>query len=125
MDNRAIGRKMSELRGKLGMTTTELARRVSLSQAQVSRLENGKQGFRSDTLLRIARALDVQPYTIYMPEKATQLEGAARRIGGTLRRALKDPQFVSLMEVIAEVRRKEPAKFQVVEKVIGVVLGDD
>ena len=125
MDAKQLGIRIGALRKERGLTMRQLAERTGVSHGQISRLENGKQGFRSDTLLRIARALDVQPYAIYMPEKAAQIEGAARRIGGTLRRALKDPQFVSLMEVIAEVRRKEPAKFRVVEKVIGIVLGDD
>jgi DNA-binding Xre family transcriptional regulator len=43
------------------MTTTELAKKVGISQAQISRLENGLQGFRSDTLLEIGLALGVSP----------------------------------------------------------------
>ena len=50
----AIGLLVKGLRDKAGITTTELARRVGISQAQISRLENGKQGFRSSTLAKIA-----------------------------------------------------------------------
>ncbi|MHC4913961.1 MAG: helix-turn-helix domain-containing protein, partial [Planctomycetota bacterium] len=46
MDQKAIGRKIRELRSKMGLTTVTLAKKVRLSQAQVSRLENGLQGFR-------------------------------------------------------------------------------
>ncbi len=57
----AIGRKVCELRDSQNMTTTALAKKAGISQAQVSRLENGLQGFRSDTLLDIALALGVKP----------------------------------------------------------------
>jgi len=53
----AIGLAIAKRREELGLTTTELAVRLGISQAQVSRLENGKQGFRSSTLARIANAL--------------------------------------------------------------------
>lgn len=54
-----IGQAIMRLRTKKGLTTTELAALVGISQAQISRLENGCQGFRSDTLVRIAVALGV------------------------------------------------------------------
>lgn len=53
----AIGYAVRDEMNRLGITTTELANRVGISQAQISRLENGKQGFRSSTLQRIALAL--------------------------------------------------------------------
>ena len=61
MDSRLIGLKMGQLREKKGLTTTHLAKMVGISQAQISRLENGLQGFRSDTLLAIGMALNVSP----------------------------------------------------------------
>jgi ribosome-binding protein aMBF1 (putative translation factor) len=54
---RAIGLSLSRAREKRGMTTTEIAKKIGISQAQVSRLENGKQGFRSYLLPRFAKAL--------------------------------------------------------------------
>jgi transcriptional regulator with XRE-family HTH domain len=45
----------------MGLTTVTLAKKVRLSQAQVSRLEIGLQGFRSATLIRFARVLGVPP----------------------------------------------------------------
>ena len=62
------GGNVRRLRMALGMTTTGLADKVDISQAQVSRLENGKQGFRSGTLVRIAKALKVRPWVLYMTE---------------------------------------------------------
>jgi len=59
--NRAIGEKIAELSEQRGGNTITLAKAIGLSQAQVSRLQNGLQGYRSGTLLKIAKALDVNP----------------------------------------------------------------
>lgn len=61
MNNIILGRKVAKLRKQKEMSTTELAKKSGLSQPQISRLENGKQGFRSATLTRISKALDVSP----------------------------------------------------------------
>ena len=42
-----IGVRVRDLREAREMTSTELGRRVGISQAQISRLEAGKQGWRS------------------------------------------------------------------------------
>ncbi len=69
MKPKEIGATVRTLRSDLGQTTTDLADKVGISQAQVSRLENGQQGFRSDTLIRIAKALKVPPFRLMMTEK--------------------------------------------------------
>jgi len=69
MTNRDIGARASALRQERGMTTTELARRVGISQAQISRLENGLQGFRSGTLIKLAKALAKPPFYFMMNDK--------------------------------------------------------
>ena len=46
MTNRDIGSRVHAVRQGRKMTTTDLARRVGISHAQISRLENGLQGFR-------------------------------------------------------------------------------
>lgn len=68
LDSARIGREIARLRKQLNMSSTELGRRVGLSQPQISRLENGKQGFRSDTLARIAEALGVTPAYFFIDE---------------------------------------------------------
>ncbi len=55
--NKSIGRRIAKLRAKKKLTTIKLAKEVGVSQAQISRLENGKQGFRVSTLNNIAKAL--------------------------------------------------------------------
>ncbi len=69
MKPKEIGATVRTLRSDLGQTTTDLADKVGISQAQVSRLENGQQGFRSDTLIRIAKALKIPPFRLLMTDK--------------------------------------------------------
>lgn len=69
MKPKEIGATVRTLRSDLRLTTTDLADKVGISQAQVSRLENGQQGFRSDTLIRIAKALKVPPFRLMMADK--------------------------------------------------------
>ncbi len=69
LETRRIGSTVKALRAELGMTTTDLAKKVAISQPQISRLENGQQGFRSGTLVRIAKALKVPPFRLFMTDK--------------------------------------------------------
>ena len=111
MDNRTIGLKITKLRNKLNLTTTELAKMVGISQAQISRLENGKQGFRSATLTKIAKALNVKPVYFFMDsgdESPTGRVSEAAAIYGAvahprLADALKSPHFLAVAECIAEI----------------------
>mgnify|MGYP003943996759 CR=1 FL=1 len=66
MRARDIGATVRALRTELGYSTTKLAREVGISQAQVSKLECGQQGFRSDTVARIAEALKVPAFRLFM-----------------------------------------------------------
>lgn len=61
-----IGGTVRHYRKSIGMTTTKLAQKAKISQAQVSRLENNQQGFRSGTLCRVAKALKVPPWALFM-----------------------------------------------------------
>jgi len=72
MKPKDIGTTVKALRKELGLTTTDLAKKVGVSQAQVSRLENGQQGFRSGTLVKIAKALKVPPFRLFMTDKEWQ-----------------------------------------------------
>ena len=63
-----MGLLVSRLREQQRLTTTALAKRVGISQAQISRLENGKQGFRSATLRRIAEALGYDAKVVFVPK---------------------------------------------------------
>ena len=63
-----IGRTVRTRRTERGLTTTQLAAKVGISEAQISRLETGLQGFRSSTLMKIASALKVPPFRFFMTD---------------------------------------------------------
>lgn len=126
MNNRDIGRKMGDLRRTQRMTVADLADRVGLSQGQVSRLENGKQGFRSSTLLRIAEALDVKPVYFFMDDTGDNEEeehpvyGLAA--GGELAEALRSPEFVRVSEKLADAYLHRKSAFVAMKAVAEAVL---
>ncbi|MGN6254499.1 MAG: helix-turn-helix transcriptional regulator [Solirubrobacterales bacterium] len=63
MTREAIGRQfarnLSEARGWAGLTQTQLGEQVSLSQKEISRLEQGAIMPRLDTLVALASSLGV------------------------------------------------------------------
>ena len=69
MTNRDIGARVKAVREARRITATDFSRRVGISQPQISRLENGLQGFRSDTLFKIAKALGRPPFYSFMKGK--------------------------------------------------------
>ncbi len=130
MDNKAIGRKISDLRKRLGMTTTVLAGRVGISQAQISRLENGKQGFRSKTLSKLAEALGVKPVYFFLEEQAGEGRAAESApvyglaAGGELVEALKSPEFVRVAEKIAAAYFDRKDAFRAIELAVKAIQGE-
>ena len=58
--NQKVGRRIHKLARERGATTITLAEAVGVSQAQISRLQNGQQGFRSAMLFKMAAALGVE-----------------------------------------------------------------
>ena len=114
------GRRVSELRKKRGMTLTQLARLTGLSPGQISRLENGKQGFRSATLIKVAKALGVEPWEIYQTEApAPQPPELSRK----LLRALRHPEVVSVLEQVARARTESPGAYRAIRQFLQAVVG--
>lgn len=127
MNGNRIGRRLAALRKELGFTMRDLAELTGLSQGHISRLENGRQGFRARTLIRIAEALGVEPYRLLLSTEEDEQQRVEPALGGSLglklTEALRDPVFVSLLEDIAAAYRGSPAKFRAIETVIETVLG--
>lgn len=105
MRHKTIGRKVRDLRLKLGLGVVDLAKKAKVSQGQVSRLENGQQGFRSATLLRFAKALGVPPIYFFTDQEhfpigkvAEELETYGLSPTKRLRKALTDPLFLRFVE---------------------------
>lgn len=53
----AVGQRFAKERNRLKMSQTEFAKQVGASQPQISKLETGKRGLRSLTLLRALQFL--------------------------------------------------------------------
>jgi len=123
MDSKTIGLKVRELRSRKGLTTVTLAKKVRLSQAQVSRLENGLQGFRSATLIKLARALGVDPATLIVSGKEygkvkviDELESSGLTPSKRLTAALKDAGFLKFVERCAKAMRAHKKNLVRMEK---------
>ena len=61
---RTVGNLLAQLRRNRGVTGVDLGRRVRMSQAKISKVENDVGTVKVDDVLSIARALDASPQTI-------------------------------------------------------------
>lgn len=66
----AIGKAVKETRMGRGISMTDFAKKVGVSQAQISRLEDGQQGFRTATMQKIAEALGLVVIIHFGPKSA-------------------------------------------------------
>ncbi|MFC5910542.1 LacI family DNA-binding transcriptional regulator [Streptacidiphilus monticola] len=73
----------------------EVARKVGVSEATVSRVLNGKSGVSDSTRQAVLTALDVLGY-----ERPTQLRGVRARLVGLVLPELQNPIFPALAEVV-------------------------
>ncbi len=73
----------------------EVARKVGVSEATVSRVLNGKPGVSDSTRQAVLTALDVLGY-----ERPTQLRGVRARLVGVVLPELQNPIFPALAEVV-------------------------
>lgn len=55
-----LGRRLSELRRKHGLSQTQLADLAGIGRAHLSQIENGAVAARIDTLYAIAQTLDLR-----------------------------------------------------------------
>ncbi len=129
MDQKAIGKKIRALRARMGLTTVTLAKKVRLSQAQVSRLENGLQGFRSATLLKFSKVLGVPPVYFFVEGEETsvtkvaaELEAVGLTASKNLRKALGSPAFLKFAEHCAKAFKAHRRNLVAMEKAIKKVV---
>ena len=124
-ESKRIGARIQTLRKEMGLTTTELGERVGISQAQVSRLETGKQRFRSQTMLKIAKALGVEPVFLFMDDETAA--GIAAEPAGeyglttALVRAMRSPVFRKLAEREAKLLADDPKGFKHVAGIVDIL----
>lgn len=64
-----LGHNIKFYREQAGLTQEELAFRAEISSSYLSRLEGGKQNLTSDIADRIAMALGIYTYQLYMESR--------------------------------------------------------
>jgi transcriptional regulator with XRE-family HTH domain len=69
---RALGRRIQELRREAGYTQERMAERVEMLAPNYARIEQGRQNVTVDTLVRVARALDVPIIELFRMPRSTQ-----------------------------------------------------
>lgn len=67
---RDIGERIKVLRQERGMTQVELARRLEITQSNLSAIERGARGVTVNQVVRLAKALGVSTDEILLAEKA-------------------------------------------------------
>ena len=113
-----VGARVKAIRIERGMTTTELVAKVGISQAQISRLEHGLQGWRSITLQKVADALDVSVGFLYADEKTDEAISLALKYRPELKKILRSPMLSDLTLKVASLRQANPKAFRAVKTLV-------
>lgn len=116
-----IGRRIQEVRTQRGMSSTVLAEKVGISQAQICRLENSKQGFRSETLAKIADALGVPMAELMVEAADITASATAARLKGRpeLLAALADARIADAAVALAKLKKTCRRRFNAIIALLG------
>lgn len=103
-----IGRNIRSLRSKQGMSLSALAREIGVDNAYMGRLERGEKNPRSDTLLRIAYALNVTVDNLFNFD-----------IGGLELQSSTVRRLLELSETLDQMEYSDRSKvLQIIEQVV-------
>jgi len=93
----ALGRRISEARGRAGLTLRALATRLGVDHSTLANYESGRRPLRVTQLMRIARALGCAPAALLIdpPEAAA----VVNRLDGNLERALQVSYILDTLEL--------------------------
>lgn len=76
---RAVGKRIKIVRQRSGLTQDQLAEHVGLSPKYISGIERGVENPTMDILLRVAKALEVEPYDLFLFGESEESEKALRK----------------------------------------------
>lgn len=76
---RAVGKRIKIVRQRSGLTQDGLAEKVGLSPKYISGIERGVENPTMDNLLRLAKALGVEAYDLFLFGESEDSEKALRR----------------------------------------------
>ncbi len=68
MTAKHIGARLRKARLERGLAQRALGRKAGVSQPLIAHLEGGRRGFRSQVIVKIARALEVPPFRFFMTD---------------------------------------------------------
>ena len=80
-----LGRRIQELRKSHKLTQEQLAEKIEIGTSNISYIETGKFYPTPDTLSKIAKALDVEIYELYMFEQLKPIDELRTEINGAIR----------------------------------------
>jgi len=78
-----IGNRITDVRETLGLTQTELAKKIKTTQSAIARIESGKQNVSADMLKRISKALGKNLITLSPGTVNVKIEGG-KKLRGTI-----------------------------------------
>ncbi len=78
-----IGDNIADLRETIGMTQTDLAKKINTTQSAVARMESGRQNISADMLKKISKALGKNLITLSPGTLNVQIEGG-KKLSGTI-----------------------------------------
>ncbi len=76
---RAVGKRIKTVRQRRALTQDQLAEQVGLSPKYISGIERGVENPTMEILLRVAKALGVEPYDLFLFGESEESEEALRK----------------------------------------------
>lgn len=111
--NTAIGKQIRARRHEIGMTQTELARIVGVSQQQIVKYEKGIGRIPADNLLALSRSLRLEPGSLFRPLDAIDIEVSGFSEGNAMPfivEAFSDRDTVALVRAFSGIQDKAVRK---------------
>ena len=72
--NKLIGTRVKMLRITKGISQTELAKQIGVTQTHLSNIENGKNYPNSETIEKIAKGLGVEVFELFVVEHLAEID---------------------------------------------------
>jgi transcriptional regulator with XRE-family HTH domain len=96
-----LGKRIKQLRNRLGLTQDALAEHVQISPKYLSNIERGRENPTVDTLLRLARSLKVEPWEIFLLDQENPDTRTLRsKIGSLLDEAQDKEQLQMILKLL-------------------------
>lgn len=96
-----LGKRIRHLRSRLGLTQDIVAEQAQISAKYLSNIERGRENPTVDTLLRLAHALKVEPWEMFLLDQENQDSRALRgKIGDLLGEAEDGGKLLLILKIL-------------------------